>query len=564
VKPARSARRLFTESGTGRGYLAGCLVLGLTVTGLILAQAGLLARALAVTGPLGGTLTALLAVVIARAAASQGAEVTALRAAASIKERLRSRLLTHTLARGPRWLQQQRSGEISTLATTGLDSLDPYFARYLPQAVLAIAVPSAVIVGVTTADWLSGLILVITLPLVPVFAVLIGLRTKAQTRRSWQLLAKLSGHFVDVVQGLTTLKIFGRAEAQERIIEQITDEYRVSVLATLRVAFLSALVLELTAAVATALVAVEVGLRLLYGHLGYQTALFVLLLTPEAFLPVRNAAAAFHASANGTAAAERVFEILDSGPAPASTGSHPVPDLRSAAITLHDVTVSYPGRQSPALHHVNLTVNPGDRVTLIGSNGAGKSTLLSLFLKFVDPEQGRVSVGATELADIPAEAWRRQLAWLPQHPVLFPWSVAANIGLGQPGVSLAAIERAAQLAGAADFIAALPAGYQTVLDERALRLSAGQRQKVALARVLLRDAPLLLLDEPAAHLDSESAASLDALLRSLSPGRTIIVVTHHASQAGASGRLLMLADGSLTELEPLATALAKPELVIGA
>ncbi len=310
-------RRLIAVSGRARGYLLVTALLGLVVSGLILAQAGLLAHVLASAAAghgavaLRGSLLGLLAVVVGRAVTVQVGEVAALRGAAAVKERLRSRLARHALNLGPAWLGRQRPGEITTLAAAGLDSLDPYLARYLPQLVLALAVPAAVLVTVTSADWISGLIIVVTLPLIPLFAVLVGLQTKARTSRSWQLLARLSGHFLDVVQGLPTLKVFGRAAAQERLIADVTGEYRASVMATLRIAFLSALVLELSASLATALVAVEVGLRLLYAHLGYSTALLVLLLTPEAYLPLRNASAQFHASADGMTAAGRVFEILD-------------------------------------------------------------------------------------------------------------------------------------------------------------------------------------------------------------------------------------------------------------
>ncbi len=568
-----AGRRLLAESAAARGYLIAALVLGLAVTGLIIAQAWLLASVLggaapgvaALTGtfvaPLVAPFVALLVVVVIRAAASFGSEVTASLAAAKVRERLRSRLLARVLGNGPAWLSAQPAGEITALATTGLDSLDPYFTRYLPQSLLAVAVPAAVLIAVTTADWLSGLIIAVTLPTIPVFAVLIGWQTKARTRQSWRLLARLSGHFLDVVQGLTTLKVFGQAKAQEQVIEQITDEYRVSVLATLRIAFLSALVLELAASVATALVAVEVGLRLLYGHLSYPTALFVLLLTPEAFLPVRAAAAQFHASADGKAAAGRVFEILDEERSlPAFPGSAPVPDLRTECIRLDDVCVSFAGRSAPALEHCDLIIRPGDRISLIGSNGAGKSTLLNLLLHYLEPTSGTVLAGDTDVAAVPGEAWRRQFGWLPQRPALFPWSVAENIGLGSALAARPAIERAARLAGADEFISELPDGYDTVLDERALRLSSGQRQKIALARLFCRDAPVMLLDEPTARLDQRSAAEIDAAIRAATAGRTVILVTHlgagPGSDSAGSERVLLLADGRLTELTGQALARA--------
>jgi ATP-binding cassette subfamily C protein CydD len=567
------------EAGVARGYLIAAVLLGLAVTGLILAQAGLIAHALGTatagtgTKALLGCLTALLAVVLARGAAVLAGEVTALRAAAAIKERLRSKLVRHALELGPGWLGGQRSGEVAALTTGGLDALDPYFARYLPQALLAVAVPVAVVTTVTAADWLSGLVIAVTLPVIPVFAVLVGLHTKAQTRRNWQLLGKLSGHFLDVVQGLPTLKVFGRAQAQEQVIARVTSEYRASVMRTLRVAFLSALVLELSAALATALVAVEVGLRLLYGHIGYPTALLVLVLTPEAYLPLRNAAAQFHASADGTAAAARAFEILDvpapgaPDPARPGPGTHRasvripeltadggrrqgpdrVPDLRSATIRLNAVIVAYPGRPEPVIDGADLTISPGERIIITGQNGAGKSSLLHLLLRFVEPSDGFVAADGVDLALVPAAAWRRQIGWLPQQPALFPWSVAENIALGDPAAPRAAVLRAATLAGADDFIGGLPGGYDTVLDERALRLSTGQRQKIALARLFLRDAPLLLLDEPTAHLDPISAAEVDAAIGTLAVGRTVVVVTHRAGETAAGVRGLVLAGGHITE-----------------
>ncbi len=543
-------RRLLAEATQARRYLLVALACELVVTGLILAQAGLLAHLLAGGGIGGGSgaFGGLLAVVVGRAGLCYGGEVAAQRAAIVVKERLRSRLLSQVLDLGPGWLSRQRSGEITTLATTGLDSLDSYFAQYLPQLVLAVAVPVAVVSAVAAADWISALIVAVTLPVIPVFAVLIGWHTSARTRQSWRLLARLSGHFLDVVQGLPTLKIFGRAKAQEKVIAEITEEYRTSVMATLRVAFLSALVLELAAAVATALVAVEVGLRLLYGHMEYATALFVLLLTPEAFLPVRNAAARFHASADGTAAAGQVFEIADAGRPTGRRCRGVVPDLGSDVVRFDEVAVRYPDRDEPAISRCDLIIRPGDQITLIGDNGAGKSTLLAVLLKFVEPARGRVLAGEVALSEVPPDEWRHQIGWLPQHPAMFGWSVAENIALGRPGAARAEVERAAARAGAAEFIAALPEGYDTVLDERGLRLSAGERQKIALARLFCKDARMILLDEPTAHLDQASASDVTAAISELSAGRTVVVVTHRLDGLADPGRVLRVADGRLRDL----------------
>jgi ATP-binding cassette subfamily C protein CydD len=553
--------RLLRHARAAKGYLAVAVVLGLAVTALIVAQAALLAHALAAaafgTGAkaLEWTLVVLLGVVMARAAAAYGGEAAALRAAVRVKSQLRRKLTGHCLRLGPAWLGGQQPGRVAALATRGLDGLDPYFARYLPQLVLSVLVPVAVVVTVTVTDWVSGLVILVTLPLIPLFAALVGLHTKAQTRRQWRLLAQLSGHFLDVVAGLPTLKVFGRAKAQEQVIATVTAEHRSAAMATLRVAFLSALVLELSAALATALVAVETGLRLLYGHMPYQAALLVLLLTPEAYLPLRAVAAQYHASAEGSAAAESIFQILDtplpSQAAPAAfplTGARaPVPDLRSAVISLSGVSVTYPGREIPALAQLSVTICPGELIMLTGPSGAGKTTLLHLLLRFIEPDAGTIVADGSELAAIPAGAWREQIAWVPQHPRLFPRSVADNIALGQPTASRAAIEGAACLAGATAFIESLPLGYDTPLGEQAAQLSSGQRQQLALARAFLRDAPLVLLDEPTAHLAPSAAAGIRGAIRGPMRGRTIIVATHQHWGDSSASQIIALAGSKPAE-----------------
>jgi len=550
--------RLLRHARAARGYLIFTVGLGLVVTALVLAQAGLLAHVLATaargTGvaALWPALVLLLAVMAARALAAGGGETVALRAAAKVKAQLRARLTAHTLRLGPAWLGGQRAGEIATLATKGLDALDPYFARYLPQLVLAVAVPVAVVARVAAADWISAVVIAVTLPLIPVFAVLVGLHTKARTQRQWRLLATLGGHFLDVVEGLPTLKLFGRAKAQAQVIGEVSEVHRKATMGTLRVAFLSALVLELAAALATALVAVEVGLRLLAGHLGYQTALLVLLLTPEAYLPLRAVGAQFHASIEGATAATRACDILNTAPVGPATvrprlgpGAPAQVDLRTGTIRLNEACVAYPGRDELALAGVSLVIGPGERITVTGASGAGKSTLLALLLRFAEPTAGTIEAGGMPLAQLDLAAWRAQIAWVPQRPHLFAGTVTDNIALGQPGASQGAIEHAAALAGAAEFIEALPRGYATPLGDRAARLSAGQRQRIALARAFLRDAPLLLLDEPTAHLDAIAAAGIFAAIEALPGHRTVVLVSHGRGWAGPAGRTITLDHGKL-------------------
>ena len=567
--------RLLRYARAARRQLVTTVVLGIVATAAILAQASLLAHALAtaargqaVAAALWGTMAALLGVVAVRVAVTYGGEVCALRAAATVKSQLRRALAGRAVGLGPAWSGRPGragSAEVAALATRGLDGLDPYFARYLPQLVLAVAVPVAVLARVAAADWISAVLIAATLPLIPLFAVLVGWHTKAQTRRQWRLLATLAGHFLDVVEGLPTLKLFGRAKPQQKVIGEVTGAYRSATMSALRVAFLSALVLELTAAVATALVAVEVGLRLLYGHMGYETALLVLLLTPEAFLPLRAVAAQFHASMEGAAAAGRVLEILETEPA---LGPRPIPRIRAAdlhtdEIALNAVTAAYPGRDRPALRELSLAIRPGERVAVTGPSGAGKSTLLALLLGFVQPAAGTIQVGGTDLAAIDLGRWRAQIAWVPQQPHLFAGTAADNIALGSPGAGLDAIRRAAELAGAAEFIEELPRGYREELGERGLRLSAGQRQKIALARAFLRDARLLLLDEPAAHLDPASARQLWETVETMAAGRTVVLVSHGRGWEGLASRVITLDHGQLRQpndaARPPTTAILRPQ-----
>ncbi|HIY40024.1 MAG TPA: thiol reductant ABC exporter subunit CydD [Candidatus Nocardiopsis merdipullorum] len=541
--------RLVRVAGAVRLHLGVSVVSGVLVTCLILLQSWLLAHTIsgawggAGMDTLGPAIGAVVAVAVARALLSYAAETSALYSAARTKSQLRRRLVAHvTGGPGRVWTAEHdgqgspRAGELVTLATRGLDALDDYFARYLPQLVLSVIVPMAVLTVVFWADWISGIVIIVTLPLVPIFMALIGMYTQERTDRQWKLLSRLGGHFLDVVEGLPTLALFRRAKAQAAIIRKVGDEHRSATMGTLRVAFLSAFALELLSTLAVALVAVEVGLRLLGGHMDYQTALLVLILAPEAYLPLREVGARFHASMEGVSAADQVFAELDRergveerSRATARTG---VPPRQSRGdLRLEGVGLTYPGRRRPALADLDLTVHAGEHILLTGPSGAGKSTLLSLLLRFNAPTEGRITVRApggewTALTDVSVDDWRLGIAWVPQHPYLFDLSVADNIRLGTPEASFEQVREAARLAEADEFITALPDGYHTRLGERGTRLSAGQRQRVALARALCRDAPLVLLDEPTAHLDPENAAVVRTAVTRLLAGRTAVIAAH--------------------------------------
>jgi ATP-binding cassette subfamily C protein CydD len=546
-------RRLIRESAVARRQIALTVLFGVLSAGLILAQASFLTdvivrvssgRAFAAVR---GSMVALLVVVLLRAGVAAAAETTALRAAAAVKSGLRARLLAHTLRLGPGWLGGRRTGELTALATSGLDALDPYFARFLPGVALASIVPPIVLVRIGWADWVSAVLLAVTVPLLPGFLALVGYATRHRTNRQWRLLARLGGHFLDVVEGLPTLKAFRRAQAQEAVISRVSEQLRVTTMATLRVAFTSALVLELVATLGTALVAVAVGLRLLHGSLDYHTALLVLLLAPEVYLPIRSLGSQFHASAEGAAAAEQVFDVLDvPAPPEIAEGRLTVPDLRRTRVEFRSVSLSYPGREGPVLAGLDLVLEPGSRTVLVGPTGAGKSSVLALLLRFARPDDGEVRVGGFRLEELPLAAWRRQLAWVSQTPHLFAGTLGDNIRLGCPWASESAVRHAVEMAGAADFVAALPAGLSTPLGARGLRLSTGQRQRVALARAFLRDPPLLLLDEPTAHLDPITAGGIRTAVERLMLNRTVLLVTHHEAWLTAADAVVEIPDGKLS------------------
>jgi ATP-binding cassette, subfamily C, bacterial CydD len=553
-------RRLLHYARATRGYLASMVAIGVTQASLILAQASVLTTVLVLAFEEERDLTALavplvilLLTICARALLAWAADVAAHRTSTAVKQDLRQHLLQQVVRLGPRWLAGERSGELASLATRGIDALDTYFSRYLPQLVLAGLIPVAVIATLAGTDRASALVVVVTVPLIPAFMMLVGVATRRRVDRRWDAVQALAHDFLDILSGLGTLKAFGRSRAQSAVIARLADQQRRASLSTMRVAFLTSLALELTAALSFVVVAVAIAVRVAGGELDLRTALFVLLLVPEAYWPLRQGAAHYHASAEGLSAAADVFDVLEQpGPAtspPADRASadrasahrasphrassdhayagsgrvghyhQPVPDPRTAAIRLDDVTVLGSDRAHPPLEDLSLQLAPGQVTGLVAPSGAGKSTVLALLLGFVTPDQGRVLVDDIDLATLDADAWRSRIGWLPQDPVLFAGTVADNIALRDPHADAQAIARAARSA-AVDVSSTLEIG------ERGLGLSAGQRRRVALARALLRDAPLLLLDEPTEGVDPETETALLQALPGVLTGRTVVLVTH--------------------------------------
>ncbi len=628
-------RRLLKEAQERRLGLGLTVALSALAGILTVGQATALSHAVAAVflanSDLGGVqpwLLALAGLTAARSLAAWGGEVAANRLALQVKSTLRARLMGHILTLGPAYIRGERTGELVNTVTEGVEALDAYFSQYLPQVALAAIVPLAFLAVVFPRDPLSGLVLLLTAPLIPLFMVLIGNVADALTRRQWGALGRMSAHFLDVLQGLTTLKLFGRSREQIAIIRQITDQHRDATLKVLRVAFLSALVLEMVGTISTAIVAVAIGLRLLYGKMLFQDAFFVLILAPEFYLPLRLLGTRFHAGIAGVAAAGRIFQVLETGECrdaatqgredigaqrrgDADTETRGREDAgtlrcggaetqgRSASPSLHvslspplplrvvfeNVSYTYPTRATPALDSISFEIGPGEVVALVGPTGAGKSTVAQLLLGFIRPTTGKITAKIETKPDahqtvrpdatpqppasssrlptpgsqppaasprppaaslqLPATSFRP--AWMPQSPYLFYASVADNIRLGRPAASWEELLRAAEAANADDFIRALPQGYDTVIGERGERLSGGQAQRIALARALLMDAPLVVLDEPTANLDLESEAAVQAGIGRLLQGRSALIIAHRLNTVRAADRIIVLDAGRIVE-----------------
>lgn len=527
--------RLLRYARVTRGFLAFSVVIGTLIALLAVVQAFTLADIITSVFQQGSDLAGvtsavwlLVGVVAARVVLVYLSEVVANATAAKAKSQLRSALVSHVLKLGPVWLTRQGSGELATLTTRGIDALDAYFARYLPMLVLAVTVPIVGGVAILTQDLLAAVIVALTLPLIPVFMVLVGLYTQSRVDRQWRTLGVLSGHFLDVVAGLPTLAVFGRAKAQADSIRRIGDAYRVATLKVLRVSFLSSLVLELLATLSVALIAVSIGLRLVEGNFTLYAGLAVLILAPEVYLPLRMVGANFHAAAEGLGAAEKMFGVLET-PAPAGGGRTDLAEVARGEIVVRDLTVRYPQAESDALVITDLVIRPGRITAITGASGCGKSTLLATLLRFIDPAFGSITVGGADLGGFDIDAWRSQVSYVPQRPHLFSMSLRDNVAIGTPAATDDEVRAALTAAGAGGLLDELPDGLATMVGEAGRGLSVGQARRVAVARALLRDTPLLLLDEPTAALDAATEADLLVSLREAAAGRTVVVVAHRES-----------------------------------
>lgn len=451
------------------------------------------------------------------------------RAALQTISALRLKVLDRAGELGPRWLAS-RTSSIVTFTTRGLEDLEPYFVKYLPQLLLCATVTPASLVVVLLLDWPSAILIVFCIPLIPIFMILIGKMTENTSKNKIAAMASLGDQVLDLIAGLPTLKALGREQGPARRVADLGRSYTSTTMAALRIAFLSGTVLEFLATLSTALVAVEVGFRMVYGYLDLTTGLVIIMLTPEIFKPLREVGSQFHASTDGLAAAEQALDVIET---PISEpGTDDAPDLATTDIIIDGLSVEAEGRGMTAPANLTGFVRHGAITALAGPSGSGKSTTVSVLLGLLVPTSGRVSAAGVSVADMDESSWWSQITWVPQRPVLVPGTVAENVG----GIS----EDAAALTGFDEVIAELPQGWDTPIGQGGVGLSLGQRQRLALTRALRENRPLLVLDEPTAHLDSRSEERVIAAVRAAkAQGQTVLIIAHRRA-------LLDIADEVIT------------------
>ena len=549
ARPARSWILISIGLGLSSGIL---LIFQARYLSLIVHNALMEKRSLDLMWPLFASLAA---IIFLRAALGWAREVTGFKAGARIRQEIRLELLTHIVSLGPSYTSSQSSGALASTVVEQVEGLHDFYAFYLPQLALSAMIPAAILSFVFPHSWAAGGLLLATAPLIPLFMVLVGMGAESISQRHFQSLARMSAYFLDVLQGLSTLKLFDRSKGTAETIAAVSNNYRKRTMAVLRIAFLSSAVLEFFSSISIALVAVYLAMSYLgylsFGLYGEPLTLgggfFILLLAPDFYLPLRELGTHYHARAEAVGAAEEILKVLAIPLPDAIKGSITGVKTDSFHIQFQDVYLAFDGGRRPALRGINFDLKSGEQVVLVGGSGAGKTTTLNLLLGFLQPDDGRILVNDNNLIELSPESWREQIAWIGQRPVLFHGTIRENILLGRPQATDKQIQQAAGQARVLDFAMHLPDGLETRVGELGAGISRGQAQRVALARAFLKDAPILLLDEPTAGLDTENESLVMDALDKLARGRTALTLTHRLTNIRHADRILVLENGSLVE-----------------
>ena len=549
-------RRLFQLLKEERAPFIFSLISGVIASGLLIAQAFYLSRVIdsafiQKTGfekllPLLGffALFSLLRMVFNWASHSE-----ANRGTIAIREKIFSRLIDTVGTLGPIYTRSVQSGRLSTTLLKGVEALDAYYSQYIPQIFFALFTPILIVATIFPSDPISGWILLASAPLIPIFMIVIGKSASAMTDKQWKTMSRMSGFFLDVLQGLPTLKLFAQSRSQRDSIEKTGETFRHATMSVLKIAFLSSITLELVGTIGIAIIAVGIGMRMMDGKLTFQHALFVLLLAPDFYLPLRQLGTKFHAGMEGVSASKEIFAILDrSTPAGGdTTGFLKQDSAGTCPIVCSNLSYTYPGATLSAINGITFIIPESKTTAIIGPSGSGKSTMINLLLRFLEPGAGSITINNCTINDIPLEQWHSQISWVPQHPYLFNASLKENILLARPNASEEEMNAALTKTGLASFVTSLPDGLNTMIGEQGSRLSGGEAQRVALARAFLKNAPLLILDEPTSHTDPELEAALRNSMEELMKGRTTVIIAHRLETIRSADQIVVFSQGKITQ-----------------
>ena len=549
-------RRLFQLLKEERAPFIISLISGVIASGLLIAQAFYLSKIIdsAFIQKIG--LEKLLPLLsffaffsLLRMAFNWASHSEANRGTIAIREKIFSRLIERVGALGPIYTRSVQSGRLSTTLLKGVEALDAYYSQYIPQIFFALFTPLLIVCTIFPADPISGWILLASAPLIPFFMIVIGKSASAMTEKQWKTMSRMSGYFLDVLQGLPTLKLFAQSRSQRASIEKTGETFRHATMRVLKIAFLSSLTLELVGTIGIAIVAVGIGLRMMDGKLTFQHALFVLVLTPDFYLPLRQLGTKFHAGMEGVSASKEIFAILDqnSGAGENKNGLIKQDSAGTYPILCSNLSFTYPDASLPAIDGINFIIPESKTTAIIGPSGSGKSTMINLLLRFLEPGAGSITINNSPIHDIPLEQWHRQISWVPQHPYLFNASLKENILLARPDASEVEMNAALRKTGLASFVKSLPDGLDTMIGEQGSRLSGGEAQRVALARAFLKNAPLLILDEPTSHTDPELEAALRNSMEELMKGRTTIIIAHRLETIRSADQIVVFSQGKITQ-----------------